>query len=476
MEIINLGSIVDTLKINANFQNISFELEPHLQDKDIEDDVSNFNDKIRELLEIKKQAQEILSHDPQSRFVNTDIGGYTFRVMAGSTASYSLTLINGDISLYLRKFSKKVRNPVLKVEFRSEYLCRVGYLKAVQTVQRLIEHNFIDNPIYKVNEIHLATDIQGYQFTPLDFYRIKTLSRKNTVYDDDEKKSYFSHKRFTGLTFGKGDLMLRIYNKTKEISENKKKGFIEALKWQYNPQFDIDLPVWRIEGQIRREKLKHLCTNSEFVNIYGDKTTININLDSLDSVLDNIPSIWNLFISRFIHKSLSNEQIHEQLQGYKILKDGSFKFFVSDTFKKRFQKAPISIVWNSIKTFNGHQGQELHKIDDITKPEVEYVENAYKALISTTTKLLRGNFDTKSLIQIIHNANDKFFDKKGMSILDNARLNALDYLSSAKYYYQKNGYSFDGFDQFEKDMMSNLKAIIHPTLELQQLLELYERT
>jgi hypothetical protein len=129
-------------------------------------------------------------------------------------------------------------------------------------------------------------------------------------------------------------------------------------------------------------------------------------------------------------------------------------------------------LWHSIKSFNGHEGQPLQKYDEITKPEVEYVENAYKALISTTTKLLRGNFNSSSLIQIIHNANDKFFNKNGMSILDNARLNALDYLSSAKYYYRKNGYSFDGFDEYEKEMMTNLKAIVNPTMELQQLIEL----
>lgn len=475
MELINLGSIVDTLKINATFQGMCYEEKPELQDKELEEKISSFNDKISELTLLKKQAQEILSHDPQSRFIKTTIGGYDFRVMAGASASYSLSLINGDISLFLRKFSKKVKNPVIKVEFRAEYLCRVGYLKAVQTVQRFIQHNFIENPLYRVNEIHLATDIQGYHFTPLDFYRIKTLSRKHTIFDDEERKSYFSNKRFTGMTLGKGDLMLRIYNKTQEISENKQKGFIDVLNWQYHPQFNRDLPVWRIEGQIRREKLKHLCYAEKFINAYGDEVSIDINLDSLESVLKNIPSIWNLFISRFMHKNISNQQIHEQMQGYKILKDGSLKILLPDTFKKRFQKAEISQLWQLIKDFNGHQGQELHKFDEITKPEVEYVENAYKALVSTTTKLLRGNFNTTQLLQVIHNANDKYFHKKGISILDNARINALDYLSSAKYYYRKNGYCFDGFDEFEQDMITNLKAIINPTKELQQLLELYKR-
>jgi hypothetical protein len=119
------------------------------------------------------------------------------------------------------------------------------------------------------------------------------------------------------MTFGKGDLMLRIYNKTKEISENKKKGFIQVLNWQHNPKFDIDLPVWRIEGQIRREKLKHLCVNEKFTNIYGDEIDININLDSLESVL-KISINLDLFISSMYIRDYSTSS--RQLQGYKIKK------------------------------------------------------------------------------------------------------------------------------------------------------------
>lgn len=478
MELINLGSIVDTLKINANFSNLAYENFSEYQETELETDLDyrtlsdysnselskqilKFNSKVDELIKIKNKAQEIKSHDAQDRFIITSLHKNDYRVMASASASYSVILQNGDISIFLRKFSKKVKNPVIKVEFRAEYLARFGYVKAVETVERIIESEFIEKPVYKIKEIHLATDIQGYEFTPLDFYRIKTLSRTRTVFNEDEKNSYFTNQRFTGMTFGKGDLMLRIYNKTAEINKNKKKGFIEVLKWQHNENFNPDLNVWRIEGQIRRDKLKELAL--------GD-----INLDSLDSVLNNIPSIWKLFVERFVHKDIKDTQIHEQIQGYKRLKNGGVKILLPSTFKKRFQNAEVSEVWTCINSFNGHHGYELTKFEDIKKPEIEYVDNAYKALISTFTKVCRGNFETSKLVEAIHNCNDKFFNKKGYSILDNARIKALDYLSTAKLYYEKNGFVFDGFDEFEKDMYSNLTAILKPTEKLQQKINYYE--
>lgn len=455
MNIINLGSIVDTLKINATFENTAYEINTDYQSSDLENKIEDFNLKIEDLIKLKKKAMEIKNHDSQMRFIPTVLDGVQYRVMASASQSYSVILQNGDISIFLRKFSKKVKNPVLKVEFRAEYLCRVGYVKAVKQVQRLIELCFIENPIYRVKEIHLATDIQGYEFTPLDFYRIRSLSRNRTIFSEDEKNSYYNNQRFTGMTYGKGDLMLRIYNKTIEIGKNKNKGFIQALKWQFNSDFNPDLTVWRIEGQIRRDKLKELALDS-------------VNLDSLESVLNNIPSIWKLFIDRFVHKDISNKQIHEQIQGFKELKKGGIKLITSDTVRKRFHNSSVSNLWESISTFNGHDGYSLDKFEDIKAPEVEYVENAYKALMSTFTKLTKGNFEVSKLVDVIHNANIKFHDKNGFSIMDKCRMNALDYISSARFYYEKNGFVFDGFDEYEKELESNLK-------ELMQISTIYDK-
>ncbi len=458
--IVNLGTIVDTLKLNATFDNSAYEIKPEYQSSKIEDEVIEFNKTVDKLIELKKQAMEVKNHDAQMRFKLAKVDGIEYRVMASASASYSVILQNGDISIFLRKFSKKIKNPIVKVEFRAEYLARLGYIKCVQQVERLIQSVFIENPIYKVKEIHLATDIQGYEFTLLDTFRIKTLSRNCQIFDESDRNSFLSNRKFTGMSFGKGDLMLRIYNKTIEITKNKKKGFIQSLKWEHNPLFNPDLNVWRVEGQIRRDKLKELALEYQTTKKDGTIEKEYLNLDSLKSVLDAIPSIWNFFVSRYVHKDLTNNQIFEQIQGFKTLKNGLPKIITADTVKKRFQDANISDVWDAISTYNGHQGTELHKFEDIKKPEVEYVENAYKALMSTHTKLMRGNFSTSSLIDVIHNANSKYFDKNGHSILEKCRHNALDYLSSAKFYHQKYGFAFDGFDAYEKDITANLKEMI----------------
>lgn len=47
MELVNLGSIVDTLKINANFNNLAYEKNPDFQNVDLEKKLIVFNKKDR---------------------------------------------------------------------------------------------------------------------------------------------------------------------------------------------------------------------------------------------------------------------------------------------------------------------------------------------------------------------------------------------------------------------------------------------
>ena len=58
-----------------------------------------------------------------------------------------------------------------------------------------------------------------------------------------------------GERFGQGDIVLRIYNKTKEIMQASKKWFFRDL-WEQVEGFDPESDVWRIEFQLRREALK----------------------------------------------------------------------------------------------------------------------------------------------------------------------------------------------------------------------------
>ncbi len=431
LNIITLNDIVDTLKLQF-YPNLNITVE----------EMNLYNKTVDSFCNHKEDAQAIKNNDSQKRFVNVDFAKNKYRVMATSQSGFNVILQNGDISISLLRYSPTSSNPLIKVEFRAEFLLRYGYKKAIQSVKNII-NNFYTNYHVKVSEIHLAKDIQGYEFSTYDFHRIKTLSRSKTIFHNDISSEHYYGNKFTGFSIGKGDEMLRIYNKTTEISQKKEKAFISVLKWAYNPQFDKTKIVWRLEFQLRRERLKHLLGNNGL-------------LDSLDNVLDAISSIWLYCTNRFVHKGLSNKQIREQMLGFEELENDSINILNPESLRKRFQRADTSFLWDSIKKFDDNQTFTLQRVKDIKKPEVEYVKNAYKAVISTFVKLKRGAFDSSELTQILLDADRELKEKTNFNIIDKARLNALDYISNAQVYYEQNGIVEDGFYKYKKDLISNL--------------------
>ena len=338
-----LNNLVDTLKLQFYpFENISH--------KELED----FNNKVDDLIDIKQDAMLIKNHDSQKRFLNTTILDSTYRVMAQAQASFNVVLQNGDISISLLKFNANSSNPLIKVEFRSEFLLRNGHKKSIEIVKEQV-NSFLTDYVVRVSELHLCVDIQGYEFTEFDFHRIGTFAKRKAIHNADTMDRHYFGSKFTGFSIGKGDEMMRIYNKTVEIQQNRKKGFIEVLSWANNPSFDENKTVWRIEFQIRRAKLKTLVGNNGL-------------LDTLEWVITALNDIWNYFIKRYVHKNFSNEQVIEKIQGFKIQKDGAIKVLGYETMRKRFQRAEVSYVWDAISEFEFKSYVEIEKFNEITKP------------------------------------------------------------------------------------------------------------
>lgn len=429
-----INQMVDTLKLHFySLENTSSE------------EINNYNNLVDDLKDLKSEAMNILSRSRDDRFMPKTINNLDFKVMASTTSGFNVSIENGNISVSIRSITKVITSPIIKVEFRSEFLARVGHIRAIKLVNKFISSILPTHKI-KVSEIHLACDVQGYEFNNLDFYRIKTLSRNKRGFSEvDNKEFYFDSSSCTGLSFGKGDLMLRIYDKTVEINKNKKKAFIEATRWIPNNLYNPDKKVWRIEFQLRRNHFKHLSSDT-----YGL-------LDSLESVINSIPDLWGYCVNKFTHKEISNQHIFDRLQGYKTLKNGSIKAITKEAIKKQFQRADITELWSSIQTFNNFKSKNLTRYEEIKKPEVQYVENAFKGLISTFVKLNRGDFSATHLVDLLMTANQKNINNKGYSILDNARAKSLHYMDTQKVVYKRHGLYEDGFELYQKELKENLR-------------------
>ncbi|MDT8339115.1 MAG: hypothetical protein RQ763_07940, partial [Sulfurimonas sp.] len=199
---------------------------------------------VDKLLSLKKEAQLARNDYQDSKSINIDIGVDKFNVISSAISGFSVVILNNDISVAFKKPKSVLSaSPIIKVEFRAEFLARKGYKQAIKLVNKFIGSEILEAYKIKISEIHLATDIQGYNFSHLDFFRMKSRARIAQTHeeiDDFSKASvYGSLTSFTGFTFGGGNYHLRVYNKTAEIKKKKEKGFAKVLLWDakenYNP-------------------------------------------------------------------------------------------------------------------------------------------------------------------------------------------------------------------------------------------------
>ncbi|MDX9966526.1 MAG: hypothetical protein RBS26_05940, partial [Sulfuricurvum sp.] len=212
--------------------------------------VEKYNLFVSSLIGMKEAAQEIKAHDNDLRYVPFSIDGRHFRVMAVSVTGYSVVLRNSDVSIAFRKHNGALdNNPQIKIEYRSEYLVRVGVHRAVNHLKKFIIDNIYVSFVSKCQELHYAADVSGVDFGLLDYFSFKTRARSAELYEENETLSdtsplYFSSIRFTGFLLGGGNFRLRLYDKSHHIKTHIDSAFIENI-WRLHPSYKEGSKVWR---------------------------------------------------------------------------------------------------------------------------------------------------------------------------------------------------------------------------------------
>ena len=146
-----------------------------------------------------------------------------------------------------------VNYPEIQVRFKSAFLWRHGWQKAIKMVDDWIR-SWAEIKDIKISRLDLAVDFMG---------ALPVLSSELTevVTRIKKKKGYCVSGQYNegwdriGYTFGEKDLMGRIYDKRKEIGRSDKKWF-EPL-WKANG-WEQGNPVTRVEFQIRRKIIKQM--------------------------------------------------------------------------------------------------------------------------------------------------------------------------------------------------------------------------
>ena len=176
-----------------------------------------------------------------------------FVVKPGGSGFYTVTIENDLLRLELGNRSPSSLSPSVYVQMRSEFLWLVGLREAHEAVVNLM------NPIFKggpereqVSRADLFADfVLPKGSNPIDVEKIVTKAA-----GDDTRRS---HKKISSYRVGTGDIVVRIYDKSRKARKEGKLWLFDL--WGLD-QSRKDVTVWRVECQLRRQALKEFGIES----------------------------------------------------------------------------------------------------------------------------------------------------------------------------------------------------------------------
>ena len=192
------------------------------------------------LAEMKESIRQSKGRTP----VVLELAGTSFLLQAyGTSSGYPFVLENEDFKIECGEFNK----PNFYVTFRSQALWRESaWLLHEKFLSWARSAGFTPHRPESLSRVDYCFD---YHLPDIDFSEDSFVSRstKDSQYREAKKVQTFS--------FGKGDIVLRVYDKVAEIQQQSHKVWF-YLMWK------MDKDVWRIEWQVRKATLKHHDINT----------------------------------------------------------------------------------------------------------------------------------------------------------------------------------------------------------------------
>jgi len=253
--------------------------------------------------ELKKEAQE-KSLDVTGRITTEPSGKeWAFIMRPNGSQGFAWLLVGNDFTLRIGQWAISKSRPNVMAEIRSEMLWRLGAQEACSFIIGLLAEMGIDIEVVKPSRVDLCLDIlfpkTAWEKNLIDYAVTKAFDRA----------VYLQNKRqLKGMSFGKGDILARLYDKKLEIKQKSHKMWMFDI-WgiQEIPQDKIML---RIEFQMRRELL------------------IEIKINTLTDLFERQQDVWAYCTKRWL-KFQDNIDLHREnrntMKWWQVVQEGYSK-------------------------------------------------------------------------------------------------------------------------------------------------------
>jgi hypothetical protein len=193
----------------------------------------------------------------------------------GRKGGYAYHLSRGDVHIFVSR-RKDFTTPNVWVDIGSESCWAPSYQSVLDEIKHLLTIQGGEILKDMISEVHLCTDVIGQDIEelPIDNGRfwITKASKFGSFFDrehlegiqlmqvDGDLPASDTYAIKEGVQIGKGDIVLRLYDKRLELKQNKSKQSLFASVWN-QAEYD-EQPVTRCEFQLRRNVLKQMNIHS----------------------------------------------------------------------------------------------------------------------------------------------------------------------------------------------------------------------
>lgn len=246
-------------------------------------------DKFRRELQAFKEEfhdEQLCGPDVSERAFDLGWEGVSFNMSRAGASTYPYKLQSGDIVLLFSNHRSTASQPNCRIEIHSMSCWNPGWRSVLGRFRALLDHIGGEIRRETVTEHHITVDLIG-----VDYAKTGLIDHRRWLTKAPKKISpTYEYYRPNYISFGKGDFMLRCYDKPADLKNDPaKREFFHQL-W-FDRLGHVPEHVTRIEFQIRRAVSKDLEVNT---------------LDDLERKLDGIWQYCTTEWCRFCDRELTD--------------------------------------------------------------------------------------------------------------------------------------------------------------------------